>query len=108
MGTQPVARKTGADPVKVDAKHYKVQLENEKVRVLRISYGPHEKSEMHAHPAALAILLTDHHAKFTFPNGRSEERRAKAGDILWFPAEEHLPENLAGTKLELILVELKS
>src|ERR1035438_4135139 len=29
-----------ADPVKVDAKHYKVEFENESVRVLRISYAP--------------------------------------------------------------------
>ena len=34
------------DPVKVDPKHYKVELENAQVRVLRIHYGPHEKSVM--------------------------------------------------------------
>ena len=33
-----------ADPVKVDSKHYTVEVENEKVRVLRIKYGPHEKA----------------------------------------------------------------
>jgi hypothetical protein len=32
------------DPVKVDAKHYTVEFENSQVRVLRIKYGPHEKS----------------------------------------------------------------
>ena len=31
------------DPVKVDPKHYKVELENKQVRVLRINYGPREK-----------------------------------------------------------------
>jgi hypothetical protein len=35
------------DPVKVDAKHYTVEVENDKVRVLRIRYGPREKSVMH-------------------------------------------------------------
>ena len=35
------------DPVKVDAKHYQVVLENAQVRVLHIRYGPHEKSVMH-------------------------------------------------------------
>ena len=34
------------DPVTVDPKHYTVELENEKVRVVRIKYGPHEKSVM--------------------------------------------------------------
>jgi hypothetical protein len=28
------------DPVKIDSKHHKVEFENEKVRVLRISFGP--------------------------------------------------------------------
>jgi len=27
------------DPVKLDSKHYKVELENERVRVVRIRYG---------------------------------------------------------------------
>lgn len=32
------------DPVKVDPKHYKAELENDQVRVLRISYGPRSQS----------------------------------------------------------------
>ena len=35
------------DPVKVDPAHYKVVFENAQVRVLKIHYGPHEKSVMH-------------------------------------------------------------
>jgi quercetin dioxygenase-like cupin family protein len=38
--------------VKVDSKHYKVELENDQVRVLRIQSGPGEKSVMHSHPRA--------------------------------------------------------
>ena len=30
------------DAVKVDPQHYKVEFENDQVRVLRIHYGPHE------------------------------------------------------------------
>jgi hypothetical protein len=32
------------DPVKVDSKHYKVELENDRVRVVRIRYADREKS----------------------------------------------------------------
>ena len=42
------------DPAKVDAKHYKLEFENDQVRVLRITYGPGEKSVMHEHPDAMA------------------------------------------------------
>ena len=52
------------DAVKVDAKHYKVELENEHVRVLKIHYGPHEKSVMHEHPDSVAVFLTDGEVRF--------------------------------------------
>jgi quercetin dioxygenase-like cupin family protein len=95
------------DPVSVDSKHYKVEFENERVRVLRIKYGPHEKSSMHSHPASVLFCVTDFHGRFTFPDGRTEERRAKAGETVYFQAEEHLPENLSDKPLEVVQVELK-
>ena len=99
---------TAQDPVKVDPKHYKVEFENDQVRVLRITYGPHEKSVMHDHPAAQVIYITDAHVKFGLPGGKSEEQQGKAGQTAWAPAGKHLPENLSDKRLEGILVELKA
>ena len=96
------------DPVKVDPKHYKVEADNAQVRVLRIQYGPREKSVMHDHPAGVAVFLTEGRARFTFPDGKSEERSWKAGDTRWLAAEKHLPENLTDKPNDLILVELKA
>jgi quercetin dioxygenase-like cupin family protein len=96
------------DAVKVDPQHYKVESENAQVRVLRITYGPHEKSVMHGHPASVAVFLTDGQAKFTLPNGKTEERSWKAGQTMWLPAGKHLPENVGDKPFELILVELKA
>lgn len=95
------------DPVKVDAKHYKVEFENDQVRVLRITYGPHEKSVMHEHPAAVAVFLTDSQSKFTFPDGKSQDAPQKAGTTIWTPAGPHLPENTGDKPFELVLVEMK-
>ena len=95
------------DPVKVDATHYKVEFENDQVRVLRIKVGPKEKSIMHQHPNAVAIFLTDVNGKFSFPDGKSEAVSSKAGDARWTPAITHLPENLGDQPFEVILVELK-
>lgn len=95
------------DPVKVDANHYKVEFENDQVRVLRVRYSPREKSVMHGHPAAVGVHLTDMHARFTFPDGSAEELDGKAGEARLYPAGEHLPENMADEPLELVLVELK-
>jgi mannose-6-phosphate isomerase-like protein (cupin superfamily) len=95
------------DPVKVDSKHYKVEFENDRVRVLRISYGPGEKSTMHGHPNAVAVFLGDASAKFTYPGGKTENVDMKAGQAMWFPAVEHLPENRLDKPFQLIFVELK-
>ena len=96
------------DPVKVDSKHYKVEFENSQVRVLRIKYGPHEKSVMHRHPNAVAIFVTDVNGKFTFPNGTTQDNSGKAGETRWTPAGRHLPENTGDQAFEVILVELKT
>jgi quercetin dioxygenase-like cupin family protein len=96
-----------ADPVKVDPKHYKVEFENESVRVLRISYAPGEKSVMHYHPASVAVYLADGKARMTTPDGKSAETEIKAGAVSWAPAGSHLPQNVGDKSFEVIVVELK-
>jgi TonB family protein len=95
------------DPVKVDPKHYKVEFENANVRVLRVKIGPGEKSIMHQHPNAVAVFQSSGKGKFTFPDGKTEERDIVAGQAIWTPATIHLPENIGSTEFEVILVELK-
>lgn len=107
MSTAPKPRPIAADPVQVDPKHYKVELENDQVRVLRITYGPREKSVMHGHPAGVAVFFTANRGRFTFPDGTTTERSWEAGETMMFAPEEHLPENLTDRPLELVLVELK-
>ena len=96
------------DATKVDSKHYKVEFENSRVRIVRAKYGPHEKSVMHSHPNLVAIFQTNGRVKFTYPDGKSEERDLTAGQALWTPATRHLPENLTDSEMEVILVEMKT
>ncbi len=96
------------DPTIIDSTHYKVEFENEQVRVVRITYGPGEKSVMHEHPDGVEVFLTDQNVKFTYPDGKTEEITAKAGETNWAPGvKQHLPENIGDEPLELILVEMK-
>lgn len=104
----PGAAAKAQDAVKVDAKHYKVEFENDQVRVLRITYGPHEKSAMHSHPPGVVVFLNDAHAKFTMPDGKTRDVVAKAGSVQWSEATTHLPENLGDKSFEVIQVELKA
>ena len=95
------------DPVKVDAKHYKVEFENDRVRVVRITYGPHEKSVMHEHPANVAVFLTNGQGRFTMPDGKTQDVPIKAGTFQWDGGGKHLPENTGDKPFELVVVELK-
>jgi quercetin dioxygenase-like cupin family protein len=95
------------DAVKVDAKHYKVESEDARVRVLRVHYGPHEKSVMHSHPASVAVYLNDGTARFTDASGKTQEVTMKAGQVQIIPAEVHNPENIGDTLFDLIVIELK-
>ena len=95
------------DPVKVDSKHYSVVLNNKEVRVLHIHYGPGEKSVMHAHPASVAVFLTDAKTKMTHPDGKTEEISGKKGQAIFMKATTHQPENVGKRPMEIIQIELK-
>jgi len=106
VATRP-AIQSALDPVKLDPEHYKVEFENDQVRVVRWNYGPHYKGTMHEHPAFVGVALTDIHLKITFPDGKTEERHPKAGATRWNAGEKHTGENLSDKAIGGILVELK-
>ena len=97
-----------ADAVQVDPKHYSIEAEDERVRVLRIRFGAGEKSVLHSHPASVGVFLTDARVRFTDEAGQMQELEGKAGDAVLLPATTHLPENLTGQPFEVIQIELKS
>ena len=105
----PIARpKQMWDPLQTNSKHHKVELENERVRVLRISYGAEDKSIMHQHPRGIFIFLTDGSFKFTYPGGETGNFQGKAGEFIWFEGPwEHLLENLSGKAFEALYIEVK-
>ncbi len=95
------------DATKVDPSHYKLMSENAQVRVLKVHYGPHEKSKMHSHPDGVVVFLTAGKTKFTYPDGKTEIREMKAGDSMYTPHTVHLPENVSDRPMDAVLVELK-
>src|SRR5260221_13227953 len=92
------------DPVKVDSKHYKVVFENAQVRVLRINYGPHEKSVMHRHQNSVAIFVTDANAKFTFPDSKSQDFNTKAGVAQRSAGGRRMHEKTSGLLVKVVLL----
>ncbi len=96
------------DPVKVSPEHYKVEIDNELVRVLRATRGPHEKAPMHEHPDEyLAIYLKDLHQKITLADGTVQQPNRKAGEVSFSKPVKHAEENLSDQPIEVLVVELK-
>ncbi len=98
------------DATAVDPQHYHVELENEYVRVLRVNIGAHEKLRMHTHPNTGAILvqLTDQNLRLTLSDGTTRDSRYAAKRVRWVdPGIAHQDENLSGTPLTFIRIELK-
>ena len=95
------------DPTKVEPKHYKLHFENDRVQVVDVHYGPHEKSEMHDHPAGVSVSVTGGHLRFTDPNGKVTEVYAKAGEARWFPPHRHKVENIGDEPYNGVYIGVK-
>ena len=95
------------DPVKVDPTRHKVEVENDRVRVLRIKIKAGDTTKQHEHPTAVAIFLTDIKTKFTSGDGATRDGSNKRGEAIWAAAEKHTVKNVAARPAEIILVELK-
>ena len=78
------------------------------VRVLRINYAPGAKSVMHSHPDAIFITLAPAKARFTMPDGKSQDMDMANETAMYLPAATHLPSNIGSTPVDGILVEFKS
>ena len=83
------------DPVAVDPQHYKVELENEYVRVLRVHYGAHEKGQTHEHFLNRVVVYLN------------DQPGAKADDVRVAGASKHAEENASDQPADRIAVELK-
>src|SRR2546423_1262164 len=97
----------GADPVTADPAHFKVLLDNDRVRVLEFRARPGEKVVMHSHPDYITYNFDGSKTKFTYPKGKPVEVTSRAGDVLWHRAETHAGQITGDTGAHVLIVELK-
>ena len=95
------------DPTKVEPKHYKLNFENERVQVVSVHYGPHEKSALHDHPGGVVVSLTEAHLRFTDENGKVREVFSKAGEVRWYGPVKHKVENLGDSIYDGVYIGVK-
>lgn len=109
------SRTSAKDATVAASTHYKIEFENDLVRVVRVIYGPHEKSPMHSHfgdPAVIVVLKGGAHMESTDEVGKKTEGRVEQTGAVRFvpsrPAYMHSSENVTDFPLETIRVELKT
>jgi quercetin dioxygenase-like cupin family protein len=104
-GTLPASE---LDPVRAAPDHYRVEFENQQVRVLRAHYGPREAGPVHEHILnRVTVYLTDANVKVTTPDGKVQVMRAAAGDVRMGGPATHREENLNLLPFEVLAVEIK-
>lgn len=97
------------DAARIQPDSYRVALDNAHVRVLEFNARPGMGVcgiGMHSHPAHLSIPLTAQRVRVK-QNGKTFVVEVKAGEVFWSEAETHETENLLGTTVRALIVELK-
>lgn len=89
------AAATKLDPAVVDAKHYRVEFENDQVRVLRVHYGAREDGVEHQHLLNRVVLYLN------------DQTGAKADDVRVSGPAIHTERNAGNQPADRIAVELK-
>ncbi len=96
------------DPVPIYPDNYKVLIENDRVRVMDFRLRKGATEDFHTHPAHVLYVLEPFKVRFSFPDGRTGTREAKAGEVLFSEAVTHSPVNIGDTDAHGILIELKT
>src|SRR5437879_2005504 len=96
------------DPIKVEPTHYRLDFENDRVQVVSVHYGPHEKSGLHDHPGGVVVTITAAHLRFTDETGKTREVFAKPGEARWYAPFKHRVENLSGNAYDAVYIGVKN
>ena len=100
------------DAVQSQPQNFRVAFENDKVRVLDYNGRPGMGvcgDGMHSHPPHLTVNLSNGKVRMKMPNGKVEVHSdIPVGAVFWSDGETHEVENIGGTNVRILLIELKS
>ena len=115
QNTNPTPQVEGVDTshecTVADPEHYRLEFENEYVRVIRCRIPGRDKVKMHNHPfGSVVIFMTDQNLHQTLENGTAEEAHNKAGHVLWGNGSQarHMGENITDQLYEYLRVDIKA
>lgn len=96
------------NPWLVDPKHYRMDFENDGVRVTRVNIGPKESTPLHEHSLNRVVIYLSPMNFQIDPEGKpSEHSVQKAGAIVWGNPVRHTELNLSDKPFEAVVIEPK-
>ena len=99
------------DAAQTQPQNYRIAFENDRVRVLDYNGRPGMGvcgEGMHSHPPHLAVLLSSGKVRIKTPDGKVVvQSGAPVGAVFWGNAETHETENIGGTDVRMLIIELK-
>lgn len=81
----PPAEELPMDAVALEPGRFRVEHEDDRVRVVRLSFAPGEQGSMVSHPPRVLVTVSDVHVRVEFEDDRTDERGAPAGIAGWLP-----------------------
>ncbi len=96
------------DVMQVDPRHYSVELENERVRVLRCTLGATETVPVHETRAGLVIAVTETHIRFIRLDKKLVYVDLDPGQVAWVWDDTFSIRNDTGKPVEFLFLEPKT
>jgi hypothetical protein len=95
------------DIVRVASTHVRVDFENDRTRVLRLTLGAGESIPLHDDRAGVLVSIAGCRVRFTTPDGKAQDVELKAGETRWMPEARRVTRNLADGPVEMLYIESK-
>ena len=95
-------------PEQVSPEIYDVLLENEAVKVMKVTFAPGQEDNMHDHYPFTGYLISGGKAQVTMPDGKVNEREFPSGFIAHNGnGIRHKVKNIGSNEINIILIEHK-
>ena len=95
------------DPMKVAPDMYKLVFENDRVRVMEVTFQPGQKIPKHSHPDHYIYVAEGGSIKINKPDGTTADANFTVGQVVWISAETHWAQNTGTSVVRLVVNELK-
>lgn len=98
--------KKKSDPLVAASNVYKLINENDRMRVLRVTFRPGDTAKMHYHPQHVVYVLKGGTVNLT-TGGKTQQMDLQEGKAVFLDAQDHEVSNVDKSVVDLLVVELK-